>query len=352
MMAQAAPTPLAVTMGEPAGIGGEVVLKAYNALRNGGSRPFFVLDDPARLATLARHFRVDFPCVTIEEPANATAAFSRGLPVLPISGTDLAPLLNVTPGKPSAATAPAVIASIKNAVNMSLRDAAAGVVTLPIQKSTLQEAGFAFPGHTEYLGSLTEAAPMPWDGPRGPVMMLAAGQFRAVPATIHTPLASVPSLLTTELLVELTQTVAASLRYDFGIDNPKIALSGLNPHAGEMGRMGKEELTIILPALKALREQGIQAAGPFPADTMFHEEARVQYDAAVAMYHDQALIPIKTVAFHEAVNVTIGLPVIRTSPDHGTALPIAGKGMARADSTIASILLASQMADARAARVA
>lgn len=344
--------PLAVTMGEPAGVGAEVILKAYGALRAGGSLPFFVLDDPARLSSLARQLQIDVPCTTIEQPGDAIDAFKEGLPVLPMAGADLASLRDVTFGKPTPKTAPTVVSSIESAVKLALAGQASGVVTMPIQKSILQEAGFSFPGHTEYLGSLTDNAPMPWDGPRGPIMMLAAGAFRAVPATIHTPLASVPSLLTTELLVHVTQVLAASLRFDFGVTNPKIALAGLNPHAGEMGRMGKEELTVILPALKILREQGIQAAGPFPADTMFHEEARVQYDAAVAMYHDQALIPIKAVAFHEAVNVTIGLPIVRTSPDHGTALAIAGKGLARADSTTASIVMASQMAHARARRAA
>jgi len=345
--------PLAVSMGEPAGIGSEVLLKAYAALRElQGQRPFFLIDDPVRVAGLLRAYRADLSCVTIERPADAPAAFHAGLPVLPVRDVEREALDQVQLGKPTSATAQAVVASIEQAVRYALNGEASGVVTLPIQKATLQEAGFQFPGHTEYLGALTADAAMPWDGPRGPVMMLAAGSFRAVPATIHAPLAQVPSLLTTDLLVSLATTMALSLRHDFGLDAPKIAISGLNPHAGEMGRMGWEEIDIILPALKTLRERGIQVAGPFPADTMFHEEARVQYDAALAMYHDQALIPIKAVAFHEAVNITIGLPIIRTSPDHGTALPIAGKGVARAESTVAALRMASMMADKRASRVA
>ncbi|MEM1380266.1 MAG: 4-hydroxythreonine-4-phosphate dehydrogenase PdxA [Pseudomonadota bacterium] len=344
--------PLAVTMGEPAGIGTEVVLKAYAAVRSGAAGPclpFFLIDDPARVAAVARALPIDVPCTSIEAPRNAAEAFATGLPILPLSGVDFEALTNITPGQPDVAAAKAVITSIEQAVFLTLEGEASGVTTLPIQKSILQEAGFSFPGHTEFLGALTARTTMPQGRTRGPVMMLAAGSFRTVPVTIHLPLREVPAALTADLIVEVATVTAQALASDFGIASPRIAIAGLNPHAGEDGRMGTEERTIIIPAIEALRSKGIAAAGPFPADTMFHEDARTHYDAALAMYHDQGLVPIKTAAFHEAVNVTIGLPIIRTSPDHGTGLPIAGKGAARPDSTIAALVMASHMAAQRSA---
>ncbi|MEM9838686.1 MAG: 4-hydroxythreonine-4-phosphate dehydrogenase PdxA [Pseudomonadota bacterium] len=343
--------PLAVSMGEPAGIGTEILLKAYAALTEEASGfpvPFFTIDDPARLAKITRDARAPFRVLTIEHPKDAAEAFKDGLPVLPLGDEAIAGLESVTLSQPSPSSAKAVISSIESAVSASLNGSASGVVTLPIQKSVLSEAGFAFPGHTEFLGALTESTAMLDGRARGPVMMLAGPTLRTVPVTVHVPLKQVPEALTTEAIVHTATVTAQSLIADFGVAEPKIAISGLNPHAGENGMLGAEDRDIILPAIKILREQGIRAAGPFPADTMFHEEARSQYHAALAMYHDQALVPVKTLHFHDAVNVTLGLPIIRTSPDHGTGLPIAGKGVARPDSTIAAIRLAANMAVARA----
>ncbi|NNU16672.1 4-hydroxythreonine-4-phosphate dehydrogenase PdxA [Parvularcula sp. ZS-1/3] len=350
MADEAATLPLAVSMGEPAGIGTEVLLKSYAQLSQAGSSApvFFLIDDPARVARIVREIRAPFRVTTIEDPAGARDAFSQGLPVLPLRGIDPASLAHVTPGQPSAATAAAVTGSIRQAVELALEGSAGGVVTLPIQKSVLSEAGFPHPGHTEFLGELTAEADLPAGMPRGPVMMLAAGDFRTVPATVHRALKDVPASLKADELVRIGTIVARSLSYDFGIQAPRLAIAGLNPHAGEGGLMGMEEQETIAPAIQALRSQNIDATGPWPADTMFHAEARAQYHAAIAMYHDQALIPIKTVAFHDAVNVTLGLPIVRTSPDHGTALQIAGKGVARADSTSAAILMAARMAYSRA----
>lgn len=349
-MAEAAKAlPLAVSMGEPAGIGTEVLLRSYNRLKPlDGAPPFFLIDDPVRVGRIMRAARVPFPLVSIEKAADAAAAFAEGLPVLPL--TDVGTIADVEPGKPSAATAGAVIRSIEMAVSLSLRGEAGGVVTLPIQKSVLQEAGFKHPGHTEFLGALTEEAPMPNNGPRGPLMMLAAGGFRTIPVTVHQALGSVPESLNADLILKTGLIAAHSLSQDFGLASPRLAVAGLNPHAGEDGRMGTEERDVIAPAVKALQAHNVAATGPWPADTMFHEEARAQYDVALAMYHDQALVPIKTVAFHEAVNVTLGLPIIRTSPDHGTGLAIAGRGVARPDSTMAAILMAAHMAGVRARR--
>jgi 4-hydroxythreonine-4-phosphate dehydrogenase len=338
-------------MGEPAGIGTEVLLKAYDAMRSRDldrAPPFFLIDDPVRLERLLRAARAEFGVVTISEPAQAEDAFLKGLPVLAGEGIDGDALAHVTPGQPSTATASSVTASIREAVRFCAEGSAGGVVTLPIQKSVLQDAGFGHPGHTEYLGALTEGLPLPKGFPRGPVMMLAAGNFRTVPVTVHTPLAEVPAAMAADRIVATALVVITALQRDFGLQRPRLAVAGLNPHAGEDGHLGREEIEIIGPAIEALRQQGAEIIGPLPADTMFHAEARSQYDAAIAMYHDQALVPIKTVAFHEAVNVTVGLPIIRTSPDHGTGLGIAGRNIARPDSTLAAILTAHGMAEARA----
>jgi 4-hydroxythreonine-4-phosphate dehydrogenase len=350
-MAEEGPAPLAMTMGEPAGIGTEVALKAYAALSTGAPARipvFFLIDDPVRIEKVVRHVGLDLPIATIERPEDARAVFARALPVLPLIDADTDALMAVEPGQPSPATAPAVMASIAMAVALALEGRAGAVVTLPIQKKALQDAGFPYPGHTEYLGALTASVPMGGGTARGPVMMLAAGDFRVVPVTVHLPLAAVPGTLTQESIVQTARVTAEALRRDFGIGAPRLAITGLNPHAGEGGMLGSEEIRVIGPAIEALQAEGIDAQGPFPADTLFHEEARAAYDVALCMYHDQALVPIKTLAFHEAVNVTLGLPVVRTSPDHGTALPIAGKGVARPDSTVGAILTASGMAAARA----
>jgi 4-hydroxythreonine-4-phosphate dehydrogenase len=315
--------PLALTMGDPAGIGGEIALKAWRARRNG--RPFVLLDDPARF---------DGPVRVIAHPAEAAAIFPHALPVIPI------PLaVPSRPGHPDVANAPAVIASIERATALALAGEVAAVVTNPISKATLYGAGFAHPGHTEFLAALTGA-------PR-PVMMLASPMLRVVPVTIHVSLRRAIELLTVTEIVETVRITAAGLRRDFGIAAPRIALSGLNPHAGEQGALGEEEQTIIAPAMEILRGEGIAVTGPWPADTMFTPEARATYDVAVCMYHDQALIPIKTLDMTHGVNVTLGLPIIRTSPDHGTAFGIAGQNRADPSSLIAALDLADQLAATR-----
>lgn len=331
-----ASAPLAITMGEPGGVGGELTVKAWRALAGGGAA-FFVIDDPERLAALGA------PVAAVASPADAAAIFAEKLPVL-----DIGARISVMPGKADPATAPLVIASIEKAVALALAGEAAGVVTNPIQKSILIAAGFKFPGHTEFLGALTDQTPMPAGRRRGPVMMLSSPDLRTVPVTAHIPLARAAATLTSDAIIRAGVITAEALLNDFGIACPRLAIAGLNPHAGEEGALGREDAAIIAPAIEALREAGVDARGPLPADTMFHPRARALYDAALCMYHDQALIPIKTIAFDEAVNVTLGLPIIRTSPDHGTALDIAGKGVARPDSLIAAIRLAGELASRRA----
>jgi 4-hydroxythreonine-4-phosphate dehydrogenase len=340
-------------MGEPAGVGTEVLLKAYRhyaGLPSPERYAFFVIDDPFRLGELVRHCGLDLPIASIECPSDARDAFARGLPVLPLRAVDPAPLRNVKFGEPNTETAAMVLASIRQGVEAWRDGEAGGIVTLPIQKSVLQEAGFEHAGHTDFLGALTAEDPLPAGSARGPVMMLSARGFRTLPVTVHVPLTDVPKVLDSADIIRTARIAAEALRQDFGIASPVIAVCGLNPHAGEEGHIGREEIDVIAPAVAQLREMGIDAQGPFPADTLFHEEARRTYHACLGMYHDQALIPIKTLAFHEAVNVTLGLPIVRTSPDHGTALPIAGRGIARPDSTIAAIKLAAEMASMRLSR--
>jgi 4-hydroxythreonine-4-phosphate dehydrogenase len=323
--------PLAMTMGDPAGIGPELALAAWRDRTPGA--PFFVLAPPAVLAAAAR--RVGFEAPIIEtDPASAAGKFAEGLPVVP-----LAHAVGAEPGRPSAANAPATIESIRRAVEAVHRGEARAVVTNPIAKAVLYEAGFRFPGHTEYLGELAKA----WGAPAFPVMMIWSSALAVVPVTIHIPLAEAPRALSAELIVRTARVVDRDMRARFGVARPRLAFAGLNPHAGEDGAMGREEITIIAPAIEALRAEGIEAAGPLPADTMFHPEARARYDVALTMYHDQGLIPVKTLAFDEGVNVTLGLPFVRTSPDHGTAFDIAGKGLANPASLIAAIRLADRL---------
>jgi 4-hydroxythreonine-4-phosphate dehydrogenase len=329
-------------MGEPGGVGGEIAIKAWRALKDSGPI-FFLIDDPARLEALGAAIAL------IDRPDAARDAFGDSLPVLALGAQ-----VTAASGKADPANAPHVIASIRRGVELALSGAACGVVTNPIQKASLLAAGFEFPGHTEFLGALTKDAAMPGDlktaRRRGPVMMIAGPTLRTVPVTVHASLADAVRQLTTEKIVHAATVTAESLAADFGIARPRLAIAGVNPHAGEGGALGKEDAEVIAPAVEALKRAGIEAKGPLPADTMFHAEARATYDAAICMYHDQALIPAKTLAFHDAVNVTLGLPIIRTSPDHGTALDIAGKGLARADSLIAALRLAADMAARRAAR--
>lgn len=331
--------PLALTMGEPGGVGPELTVKAYTALRADGPA-FFVIGDLAVFAGLGAVIR------KIAAPSEALVTFKNALPILDI-GSAAQPAF----GKADPASAPAVITSIEKAVQFALSGQAAAVVTNPIQKASLIAAGFKFSGHTEFLEALTASAPMPKGKTRGAVMMIAGPKLRTAPVTIHQSVSTAAASLTTEMIVRKGIILAEGLHRDFGLAAPRIAVSGLNPHAGEGGAIGEEEARIIAPAVKALTEAGVRAFGPLPADTMFHEEARARYDAALCMLHDQALIPAKTLAFHDAVNVTLGLPIVRTSPDHGTALDIAGKGVARPDSLIAALKLAASMsARRRAAR--
>ena len=320
-------------MGDPAGIGGEIAFGAWR--RRDGLPPFFVIDDPARLRAIAPD-----PVEPIEVPEQAAAVFRRALPVLPLA----LPAAS-RPGVPEPANARATIESIDRAVTLARSGRAAGVVTNPISKKLLQEGGgFGFPGHTEYLAHL--------GGVSRPVMMLAAPGLRVVPVTIHVALAEVPRLLTRGLIDQTARIVDAALRRDFGIERPRLAVSGLNPHAGEGGAMGREEIEVIAPTLDDLRADGLDVTGPLSADTMFHPAARARYDAALTMFHDQGLIAIKTLDFAHGVNVTLGLPFVRTSPDHGTAYNIAGTGRADPTSLIEAIRLAGEMAASRAARTA
>ena len=316
-------------MGDPAGVGGEIAIRAWQDC--GGLPVFFCIDDPDRLTALGGKVR------EIAEPAQAADVFGQALPVLAHKlGTP------AIPGTPDPAHARPTIESIDRAVALAQQGAVAGVVTNPINKKVLYDgANFAFPGHTEYLAHL--------GGVERTVMMLAAPGLRVVPVTIHIPLADVPTALTADLIIQTARITHAALRSDFAIAAPRIAVAGLNPHAGEGGAMGREEITTISPALDVLRAQGIDVDGPLPADTMFHPAARARYDAALTMYHDQGLVPIKTLDFARGVNVTLGLPFVRTSPDHGTAYDIAGKGIADASSLIEAIRLAGQMAAVRAA---
>ena len=332
------PGPLALTLGDPAGVGPEIVVKAWNALRQDGP-PFLVVGDAQSLASASAAGASIIR--SIVAPAEALACFADALPVL-----DLPLRSPVVAGQPSAATAPSIIQWIETAVGLALSGKVTGVVTAPIAKAPLYDAGFKFPGHTEFLGELTAAAR--FDGARGPVMMLIAGDLRVALVTVHEPLARVPGLLTTEAIVHTAQVTAQALRRDFGIVRPRLAVAGLNPHAGEGGGIGREEIEIVAPAVRALEDLGIDVTGPHPADSLFPEVMRPRYDAAICLYHDQALIPVKMLDFWGGVNVTLGLPIIRTSPDHGTAFDIAGRGLARADSLIAAIRLADQLSRTRA----
>jgi 4-hydroxythreonine-4-phosphate dehydrogenase len=335
MMQRKPVTPLAMTMGEPAGIGPELALRAWLRRAEIGA-PFFIIADPEALGALARRLSFDAP-IAIVEPAQASEAFERALPVVPLGMSAAA-----TPGRPDAAFAAATIESIERAVGYVRMGAASAVVTNPIAKHVLYQSGFAYPGHTEFLGQLARQ----WGAEAQPVMMLWCEALAVVPVTIHIPLAYVPGALSQQLIVSTGRIVAAELRKRFGVLRPRLALAGLNPHAGEGGAIGREEIEVIAPAIAQLRADGIDAAGPYPADTMFHEAARARYDVALAMYHDQGLIPIKTLAFDSGVNVTLGLPFIRTSPDHGTAFDIAGKGLANPASLIAAARLAARLAAA------
>jgi 4-hydroxythreonine-4-phosphate dehydrogenase len=326
--------PILLTQGDPAGIGPELSLKAWIERNERALPPFAVLSDPEFLAHVAQGYGWNVP-ITVVQPEQVIDTFANALPVISLKGS-----VSAQPGRPDAASAPTVLESIKTAVRLVRAGAASAVVTNPIAKHVLYEAGFRHPGHTEFLAALaSEGTGRNYH----PVMMLWSGPLAVVPVTVHIPLSDVPSALTKDLIVLTGRIVAKELKERFGIAHPRLALAGLNPHAGENGAMGKEDGSIIVPAAEILRQEGITVSGPLPADTMFHARARSRYDAALAMYHDQALIPIKTIAFDEAVNVTLGLPFVRTSPDHGTAFDIAGKGIARPDSLMAALKLADRL---------
>jgi 4-hydroxythreonine-4-phosphate dehydrogenase len=341
------PAPLAVTMGEPAGIGGEIAFKAWLGRHDAPVPPFFLIDDPDRLAGLARHLQWSVPIRAIDRAADAAPVFEEALPVLPEALPGEAAI-----GTPDPANAPAVMASIERAVGLVSRGEASAVVTNPIQKSTLYQAGFRFPGHTEYLAELAkpgaDAEAAAADGHGGPVMMLSTPDLRVVPVTVHLSLADAIRALTTEAICHAAEVTVRALRRDLGVGTPRLTVAALNPHAGEGGAMGREEIDVIIPAVERLKALGLAVDGPLPADTLFHERARTTYDAALCMYHDQALIPLKTIDFDRGVNVTLGLPIVRTSPDHGTALAIAGKGIANQASFAEALRLADRMARTRA----
>ncbi len=322
-------------MGDPAGIGGELTLRAWQLLRR-GPVCFVALDDPERLRALAGAFGLEVPIAVVPDPAAAVTVFPDALPLLPV------PLAaSPRPGEPDRANAAAVLASIERAAALAMRGAVGAVVTNPINKAALYDAGFPYPGHTEFLAALT--------GGRGqPIMMLASPALRVVPVTVHASLRKSLEMITRQRIVAAAHTTAAALRRDFGLDAPRLAVAGLNPHAGEQGALGDEETTIIGPAIDELRRGGLDVSGPWPPDTMFTVAARTRYDVAICMYHDQALIPLKTLDMARGVNVTLGLPIVRTSPDHGTAYDVAGKGVADPSSLIAALTLAAEITVRRA----
>jgi 4-hydroxythreonine-4-phosphate dehydrogenase len=328
------PQPLALTLGEPAGIGPDITLAAWLRRAELALPAFYVVGDPDFLGRLAGRLGVTVPVAAVE-PDAAAAAFAGALPVVAL---DLA--VTAEAGRPDSSSAPAAIASIRRAVADTVAGKAAAIVTNPVAKSVLYRNGFVDPGHTEYLARLAQET----TGTAGrAVMMLWSPELAVVPVTIHLPLRQVPARLTTDLIIETGRIVAHDLRQRFAVARPRLAVAGLNPHAGEDGTLGDEDLAVVAPAVTRLRAEGIDARGPLPADSMFHAAARASYDVALCMYHDQALVPIKTLAFDHAVNVTLGLPFVRTSPDHGTAFDIAGSGRADPSSLIAALRLAARL---------
>lgn len=337
-MPPAAAAPLAISLGDPAGIGPELIAAAWAVRSVHGLPPFFVVGGAGLLVAAARSRGIDLPVEIIDSPAESAALFNRALPVL--GNEDC----GYHPGEPDRPGGAFALASLARASELAASGLACGIVTGPIAKARLAEAGFAHPGQTEFVA---EACGVPASDA---VMMLAGPSLRVVPLTVHIALADVPARLTSAVIERRGRITAQALIRDFGIPRPRLAFAALNPHAGEDGRMGDEEARIIAPALAALRAEGIDAQGPFPADALFAPRARATYDAALCMYHDQALIPLKALDFDEGVNITLGLPLVRTSPDHGTAFAIAGKGQAHPGAMIAAIRVAGEIAARRAAR--
>ena len=326
------PLPLALSIGDPAGIGPELAVLAWHARETHRVPPFFAVHGAGVLAAASRRLGLDTPVERIGQPEEAAAAFANGLPVL--GDKDAAYL----PAEPDDAGARLALASLQDATRLAFHGEAAGVVTLPVAKSRLAAIGFAHPGQTEFLAA---ACGLEDDAS---VMMLAGPSLKAVPLTVHCALAEVPGRLSIALIHRRGLTVAEALRRDYGIASPRIAVTGLNPHAGEGGAFGREEIDIIAPAIEALRTDGVDASGPHPADALFAPRSRETFDAALCMYHDQALIPVKALDFDQGVNVTLGLPIVRTSPDHGTAFDIAGTGRADAGATLAALQMAGEIA--------
>ncbi len=325
--------PLAVALGDPAGIGPEIVAAAWAMRRQMNLPPFFAIGDRRSLAAVW-----DGPVQTLGGPADAAAAFDEALPLVQVDDPG-----EIVPGDPNLAGARCALDSLEIAVGLARTGTAAGLITGPVSKAQLYAIGFTYPGQTEFIAERCGVST------GNVVMMLAGPSLRTVPVTIHTALADVPRALTTELIMTRARVTARGLQRDFGIAQPRLSVAGLNPHAGEGGTLGREELDIIAPAIEALRLEGLDITGPHSADTMFHAEARARYDVALCMYHDQALIPMKTLDFNDGVNVTLGLPIIRTSPDHGTAFNIAGKSIASPDAMIAAIRMAGACAARRCA---
>jgi 4-hydroxythreonine-4-phosphate dehydrogenase len=332
--------PLALSIGDPAGIGPDITLQVWRAREKNSLVPFLVFGDVEALRDRASLLGLDVAIAVVETPGEALGIFDRALPVRAVPCEAA-----VEPGRPDARNGPAIISSIEIATDAVATGAASALVTNPIAKSVLYAAGFRHPGHTEFLAELAGryAPGHAWQS----VMMLAADELRVVPLTIHVPLSTVPASITHALIADTARILHHALIQDFGIERPRLAVAGLNPHAGENGTMGTEDRDVIAPAVAALAAEGIDISGPFSADTMFHAAARARYDAAIAMYHDQALIPLKTLAFDSGVNVTLGLPFVRTSPDHGTAFDIAGSGKASPASLLAAMQMAARMASHR-----
>jgi len=327
--------PLALTLGEPAGIGPDLAVAVWRRRAELDLPRFYLIADPDFIRRRAERLNLEVPIATVT-PAAAAAAFPSALPVV-----DLDVAVSAEPGRPDRSSAPAAIASLRRAVADVLSGAAAAVVTSPVAKNVLYSWGFAEPGQTEFLATLAQETTGKW---QRPVMMLWSPELAVVPVTIHLPLREIFAHLSTELVIETGRIVARDLAGRFRIPRPRLAVAGLNPHAGEEGTLGEEDRAIVAPAVARLKADGIDVRGPLPADSLFHQRARASYDAALCMYHDQALIPIKTLAFDHAVNVTLGLPFVRTSPDHGTAFDIAGTGTADATSLVAALRLAARLA--------
>ena len=331
--------PLLVTLGEPGGVGPELVIKLWLERAAKKVPPFVFLANEHFIKSRAEHFGFSLSTCSWHPDDGPEAVASRFQAALPVF--DLNAPLEDKPGQIISSNSPAVIKAIELGVDLVHQSKASAIITNPINKKALYDTGFNYPGHTEFLGYLAQK----WSqDPHQPVMMLAGPELRTIPATLHIALKDVPSHLDGTTLENIIRITNLSLRERFGIEKPRIVVTGLNPHAGEDGTMGTEDASIIKPAIEKVRQTGIDANGPYPADTLFHAARRKTYDAAIAMYHDQALLPVKTLAFDETVNVTLGLPFIRTSPDHGTALDIAEEGIARPDSLFAAIKMANEMA--------